>query len=65
MLSCTQSISVVEKRELRDVFLLLKEDLTDEDIPKRDKMRQLVMDHYGIAYDILKEDLRVRVYKAS
>jgi hypothetical protein len=60
MLSCFQSINVIENREFRDLLLLLREDLKDSDIPHRTKVRQAIVEAWVIYINALKAELAVR-----
>jgi hypothetical protein len=50
---------LVEQKEFRDLLLFLKEDLKDEDVPKRTKMRDLVMVYCKAYFKRIKEDMAV------
>lgn len=55
-----QSLNVVESPELRRIFLMLREELHDLDIPHRSKMRDRIMEVYMEHLAMLKSDLEVR-----
>ena len=54
-----QSIRSIENPELRQLLLLLREDMNDEDIPKRDKVHDAIISSWKAYYLSLKEDLKV------
>jgi hypothetical protein len=39
--------------------MVLRETLVDADIPKRDKMGEVIMSHWRASFENLKEDLSV------
>jgi hypothetical protein len=43
---CLQPISITKSTKLRNIFLLLCEDLDDKDIPKRTKLWEHIMDRF-------------------
>ncbi|KAJ7448703.1 hypothetical protein FB451DRAFT_1532285 [Mycena latifolia] len=52
------SINLIENPDFRDLLLLLRESLRDEDIPHRTKLRSLVLDAWLQYYDSLKKELK-------
>lgn len=54
-----QSINVVECPEFRQLLLILREDLREEDIPHRDKIRSAIMKAWHAYYKVLKDELQV------
>jgi hypothetical protein len=56
-----QSINVVECREFRDLLLLLRESLKETDIPHRTKLREEIIKAWKGWFQILKDDLEVRI----
>ena len=55
-----QSLNVVESPELRRIFLMLREELCDSDIPHRSRMRDCVMEVYKEHLAMLESDMEVR-----
>lgn len=55
-----QSINVVECREFRDLLILLRNDLKEEDIPRRTKIREEIMKAWEKWFTALKKELQVR-----
>lgn len=55
-----KSIRVVECPEFRDICMLLRESLADKDIPRRDKVREAILDQYSKQFDGLINELSVR-----
>jgi hypothetical protein len=49
----------VECPEFRQLLLLLREDLREEDIPHRDKIRTAIMKAWYQYYKVLKDELQV------
>jgi hypothetical protein len=49
----------VECREFRQLLLFLREDLREEDIPRRDKIRDAIMRAWYAYYKVLKDELQV------
>lgn len=54
-----QSLNVVECPEFRQLVLFLREDLREEDIPRRDKIRSAIMKAWYAYYKVLKDELQV------
>jgi hypothetical protein len=54
-----QSIRSIENFELRQLLLLLRDDLDDEDIPKRDKVHDAIIAAWKAYYLSLKTELKV------
>jgi hypothetical protein len=46
-LMCIQSINVIESPELRKIFLLLRSELKESDIPSRSTIRNHIEKHYA------------------
>lgn len=59
MLIFAKSIRVVECPEFRDLCMLLRESLTDKDIPRRDKLREGIIKQFEKQFACLKVDLSV------
>jgi hypothetical protein len=57
-----QSIRSIENIELRQLILLLRDDLDDEDIPKRDKIHDAIIAAWKAYYLSLKKDLKVTAF---
>jgi hypothetical protein len=57
-----QSIRSIESTELRQLLLLLRDDLDDEDIPKRDKIHDAIISAWKVYYLSLKKDLKVSFF---
>ena len=53
-----QSIRAIEVPELRQLFLLLHQELNDENIPKRDKLRDAILRAWKSYYCSLREKLK-------
>lgn len=54
-----QSIRSIENPELCDLLLLLRDDLNEDDIPKRDKIHDAIISSWKAYYLSLKQDLKV------
>ena len=54
-----QAIRIVECPEFRDLCMLLRESLTDKDIPHRDKLREAIFQEFHKAFGNLKTELSV------
>ncbi|KAJ6482790.1 ribonuclease H-like domain-containing protein [Mycena sanguinolenta] len=54
-----QSINLVENREFRDLLLLLRESLQDNDIPHRTKVREAIIDAWILYYLDLQAQLQI------
>jgi hypothetical protein len=62
LVSCSyilKSIRVVECPEFRNLCLILRETLSDSDIPRRDKMRETIITHWRESFRVLKSELSV------
>ena len=57
-----QSINVVECPEFRQLLRLLCQELRDTDIPRRTKLRELIIEAWRDYFQALKEDLEVSGY---
>jgi hypothetical protein len=55
-----QSINVIESPQLRAIFLMLREELKDSDIPHRTSLRQRILDVWNDHLDKLQEEMAVR-----
>lgn len=55
-----QAINVIENPRLRAIFLMLREDLKDEDIPHRTTIRARILQVWGDHLDTISEELVVR-----
>jgi uncharacterized Rmd1/YagE family protein len=55
-----QSINVVESPRLRAIFLMLREELKDSDIPHRTNLRERILDVWNDHLDKLQEEMAVR-----
>jgi len=58
-LTSRQSIRVVECPEFRQLCMVLRETLVDDDIPGRGKMREAIINRWQKSFDVLKYDLSV------
>ena len=58
-LTCLKSIRVIECPEFRDLCLILRETLFNDDIPHRDKMRESIISLWHNSFQVLKSDLFV------
>lgn len=63
VLSCVQSINLIENRDFRDLLLLLRESLQDNDIPHRSTLRTRIMDAWLKYYNKLKAELQVSTHQ--
>ena len=52
---------MIENRDFRDLLLLLRESLQDEDILHRTKLRTLILQSWLKYYDSLKKELKLSV----
>jgi hypothetical protein len=57
--SCDQSINVIESPKLRAIFLMLREDLKDSDIPHRTTIRNRIMEIWDEHLDMLQDQMKV------
>ena len=55
-----KSINVIENQQLRAIFLMLREELRDQDIPSRAHIRSRIMSMMNEHIDRLEKDMRVR-----
>ncbi|KAJ7278309.1 hypothetical protein C8J57DRAFT_1465460 [Mycena rebaudengoi] len=55
-----QSINVIENENLREIFLMLREDLKDSDIPHRTTIRTRILQLFDEYLDRLQEELNLR-----
>ncbi|KAI0284878.1 hypothetical protein BC826DRAFT_1109460 [Russula brevipes] len=53
-----QLIYVIECPEFRELLLYLLPALQDNDIPWQSKIREAIIDKWGVYFDTLKEDLK-------
>jgi hypothetical protein len=54
-----QSINLIESRDFRDLLLMLRDTLQEQDIPHRTKIRSLIIDGWTAYYTELKAELGV------
>jgi hypothetical protein len=54
-----QSIRVIECPEFRYLCMVLRENLVDTEIPRRDKMREAILGHFQKSFEELKLELAV------
>ena len=54
-----QSIRVVECPEFRQLCMVLRESLTDKDIPGREKMKESILNYWRASFEGLKLELSV------
>lgn len=57
-----QSLNVIESPKLRAIFLMLREDLKDSDIPHRTTIRQRIMEIWEEHLGTLSEEMQVRLF---
>ncbi len=57
-----QSINVIECPQLRQIFLMLREDLTDADIPHRTYIRKCVIETWEKYIATLKSEMEVSLF---
>lgn len=55
----SKSIRVIECPEFRQLCMILRESLVDADIPHRDKMREVIVNHWRKSFEDLKLELAV------
>jgi len=55
-----QSINVIESPQLRAIFLMLREELKDTDIPHRTSLRERILEVWNEHLDTLQEEMAVR-----
>lgn len=55
----SKAINVIESPELRDIFVYLKPDLENDDIPHRINVRSKVLEIYDQEYKKMAADVRV------
>lgn len=60
-----QSINVVENEQLRAIFLMLRAELTDSDIPHRTKIRKRIIEVWDDHLNSLESELGVCFYLAT
>ncbi|KAF7358762.1 HAT family dimerization domain-containing protein [Mycena sanguinolenta] len=61
IVSDDQSLNVVENQQLRNIFLMLRSELKDSDIPHRTKIRQRVMEIWDEHLDKLESEMALAV----
>ena len=61
VLTVAKSLNVIENPLLRNIFLLLRQELKDEDIPGRTKVRERVMQLWEEHISHLSKEIEVRV----
>ena len=54
-----KAIHVVECPEFQDLCMLLRESLTDKDIPRHDKLREAIIQQFLQEFECLKVELSV------
>jgi hypothetical protein len=54
-----QSLNVIECPEFRQLVLLLRSDLNDSQVPRRTKIRELVLQAWSQYFQVLRHDLAV------
>lgn len=54
-----QSLNVIEQDAFRNLLLLLREGLRDRDIPRRTKLRELVIAAWQDSFGKLKQEMQV------
>lgn len=61
-ISCAplQSINVIENPQLRAIFMMLREELRDEDIPHRTTIRNRILQVWDEHLDALANEMKVR-----
>ncbi|KAK7021530.1 hypothetical protein R3P38DRAFT_2780753 [Favolaschia claudopus] len=59
IVSDDQSINVIENEKLRNIFLMLRSELKDSDIPHRTKIRKRVMEIWDDHLDHLQDEMAV------
>ncbi|KAK7006945.1 HAT family dimerization domain-containing protein, partial [Favolaschia claudopus] len=59
IVSDDQSINVIENEKLRNIFLMLRAELKDSDIPHRTKIRQRVMEIWDAHLDNVQAEMAV------
>lgn len=57
--SCDQSINVIESPKLRAIFLMLRGDLKDSNIPHRTTIRNRIMEIWDEHLDMLQDQMKV------
>ncbi|KAJ7708536.1 hypothetical protein B0H14DRAFT_2415342, partial [Mycena olivaceomarginata] len=57
-----QSINVVENEQLRAIFLMLRAELKNSDIPHRTKIRKRVIEIWDEHLNTLQEEMAVRAF---
>ena len=57
-----QSINVIECPEFQQLLCLLRQELRDTDIPRRTKLRELIIEAWRDCFQALREDLEVSGY---
>ena len=54
-------MNAIENRRLRDIFLMLKSDLADSDIPSRSTLRRRIEDMFEEHLKDLEREIKVRI----
>ena len=57
--SCGQSINVIESPKLHAIFLMLREELKDSDIPHHTKIQKQIMEVWDEHLDVLQDQMKV------
>lgn len=55
----SQSIDVIDSRELRDLLLFIGADLQDRDIPHRTKLSEMIMSRFKLEHSKMVEEISV------
>ena len=54
-----QSLNVIDNRKLRDIFLMLRQDLKDSDIPSRTTITTRIKEKLSSHFQHLQEEISV------
>ena len=66
IINVPQSLNVIENEKLRAIFLMLRSELRDEDIPKRTTLRKRVEEVFAEYLEKLESDMhKVRIFSAK
>ncbi|TFK17888.1 hypothetical protein FA15DRAFT_604255, partial [Coprinopsis marcescibilis] len=57
-----QSLNVIESQYLREIFLMLRSELKDKDIPHRSQIRDRVIETWGAHVEHLKGHIKVSFF---
>ena len=58
-LTCLKSLRIIKCPEFRDLCLILRETLSDDNIPHHDKMRESIISLWCDSFQVLKSELSV------